>query len=349
MLKEILKEREKSILRYVIHQYILTATPVGSRNIAKKYEIGLSPATIRNIMADLEDLGFLNHPHTSAGRIPTDLGYRFYVDSLMPRISLDQNEKDFIDANLKTAVSDKDIIKTTAELLSTITHQIACVTYPQFEEAKLKKIQIVQLSTSRILIVIEIFSGLVRTITLEISTKIEKKELQVVEKLLNQRLSELTFKQIKESFPERFRDKMNTSLQPIIRLFLDSSDKIFSDNNDDEKAYIYGAKEALSHPEFLETGKFGSIIELIENKDVIIHLIQESSNDTLFSTNISIGLEQKDKNLEDYSLISKKYKVGEINGSLGIIGPTRMEYSKTVAVIEYLAEQISKEMKRLSL
>ncbi len=342
-----LSDREKSILRYVIHQYILTATPVGSRNISKKYDLGISPATVRNIMADLEDAGFLDHPHTSAGRVPTDKGYRYYVDSLMPQPKLKPEEKKLIKKKLDSqGESPDEVLKHASSVLSLITNQLACVTYPRFKDAILEKIQLVKLSTSRMLIVISVKSGLIRTITMEVNTKLSSEKLDTVQRLLNERLSGLKFIDIKASMQERLRDTVKSELEPIIRLFLDSSDKIFSDMTIEDKSYISGARNVLSQPEFKDHEKFESVIELIENKDVIIHFIDERFGEQdMFA--ISIGTESDDEKFQEYSLITKKYKVGEISGALGIIGPKRMEYSKTVAAIEYIAETLSKEMKKL--
>ena len=196
-----LNEREKSILRYVIHQFILTASPVGSRNISKKYDIGLSPASIRNIMSDLEESGFLGHPHTSAGRVPTDKGYRFYVDSLMEPTHLNDLEKDLIKNSIDSANTETDeLIKITSLILSDLTNQLACVTYPKFDNATLEKIQMVQLSSSRVLVVISVKTGLVRTITLEINSKVDSSRLEKVQRILNERLSGLKFSEIRTTF-----------------------------------------------------------------------------------------------------------------------------------------------------
>jgi heat-inducible transcriptional repressor len=347
MINSELSDREKSILRFVIHQYILTASPVGSRNISKKYDLGLSPATVRNIMADLEELGFLDHPHTSAGRVPTDKGYRYYVDSLMPTPKLKQSEKNLIKKKLDAQNdSPEEVLKQASSVLSLITNQLACVTYPKFKDAVLEKIQLVKLSTTRMLIVISVKSGLIRTITMEVNTKLNNDKLDSVQRVLNERLSGLRFAEIKKSAATRLRDTSKSELEPIIRLFLDSSDKIFSDMNIDDKAYISGAKNVLNQPEFYDHDKFESVIELIENKDVIIHFMDERFGDQQMFA-ISIGKEAQNEKFEDYSLVSKKYKIGEITGALGIIGPRRMEYSKTVAAIEYIAEMLSKEMKKI--
>ena len=156
---EELNQREKQILRSIVQQFILTATPVGSRNISKKYDIGFSPATVRNIMADLEESGFVNHPHTSAGRVPTDKGYRYYVDSLMDIERLNTKEKGLIEESLNIIANETDeLVKITSRLLSSITKQIACVTYPNLESGILEKIQIISLTSIRILVVISIKS-----------------------------------------------------------------------------------------------------------------------------------------------------------------------------------------------
>jgi heat-inducible transcriptional repressor len=264
----ILKDREKAILRFVIHQFILTANPVGSRNISKKYDVGLSPASIRNIMSDLEELGYLDHPHTSAGRVPTDKGYRVYVDSLMDPPKLNTNLKQFIDSNLVASAETEDLLKITSAILSDLTSQLALVTYPKFEQAILEKIQIVRLSSSRILVVVSIKAGLVKTITLEIDAEVKSDLIDTVQRFLNERLAGLTFSEIRKTIEDRVRDFNKDSYRPIIRVFLESVDKIFTDISSD-KAIIAGTKNVLKHPEFGNYDQFQSVIELIENKDII--------------------------------------------------------------------------------
>lgn len=341
-----LSDREKSILRYVVHQFILTANPVGSRNISKKSEIGLSPATIRNIMSDLEDSGLLGHPHTSAGRVPTDLGYRFYVDSLMSPSILTERILKQVDSTYETEYKEsEELLKITSALLSQLTQQLACVTYPKLNKAVLEKIQLIKLSSIRILVVITVRTGSVSTITLEISSGIESHNLQMAERLFNERLSGLRFSEIKKSFAERvadYRDKY----KPIIRLFLESVDKIFSNPDKREDAILAGATKIIKNPEFEDPEQLQGIIELIENKNVIIHLMdQRKKEDGQIS--ISIGSENEDEQFEDYSLITKEYKMGELSGTVGIIGPKRMEYSKMVAAITYVAESLTKEIRKV--
>ena len=222
---EELNDREKSILRSVIQQFIITASPVGSRNITKKYEMGVSAATVRNIMADLEESGYINHPHTSAGRVPTDKGYRYYVDSLMEIKSLKSSDKGLINKSLKAEITETDeIFKITSTLLSTITNQLACVTYPDIESGIFEKLQIISLTSTKLMIVISIKSGLVKTITLEIKSTIKRIQLQSVQRIHNERLSGLRFSEIRKTFKDRFKD-VDGKQKTVIRLFIDSVDK----------------------------------------------------------------------------------------------------------------------------
>ncbi len=342
-----LSDREKAILRNVIHQFILTASPVGSRNIAKKYDLGLSPATIRNIMADLEETGFLGHPHTSAGRIPTDKGYRLYVDSLMELSELEDKQKQIISSSFENAVTEtEELLKLTSFLLSDITNQLACVTFPRFSSAILEKLQLVKLSATRILVVLSIRSGLVKTITMELDNEMAQDHIEAIQQLLNERLTNLSFSEIKNTFQERIKDVTLDKYKPIIRFFIDSANKIFSDVSYSDKAFITGAKNILKQPGFDDLSNFQSIIELIENKDVIIH-IMDSKRQESGSFSVSIGSENQIELFSNYSFIVKDYRIGDNAGILGVIGPKRMEYSKSIAAIIYIAELLSIELKRI--
>ena len=341
MLYEDLNDREKTILRSIVQQFILTASPVGSRNITKRFDVGVSPATVRNIMSDLEESGFINHPHTSAGRIPTDKGYRYYVDALMEIQKLKNSDKGFIDKNLDQNILETDeILKIASKLLSTITKQIACVTYPTLDNGILEKIQLVILSSTRLLVVVSIKSGLVKTMTLEFDTEVESEKLHKVESLLNERLNGLTFQEIRKTFKDRLSD-IGDAEKPIIRLFIDSVDRIFKDHKKEDKLLITGATNVIQQPEFDDPGKFQSVIELIEDKDIIIHIMDKKRIGNNNNVLISIGSENEEEKFNEYSLITKEYTFGETSGTVGIIGPKRMEYSKVVAIVSYLGDMLS--------
>jgi len=342
-----LSEREKDILRCIVQQFILTAAPVGSRNISKKPEIGLSAASIRNIMSDLEELGLINHPHTSAGRVPTDKGYRFYVDSLMEVQTLADSEKERIEREFNSYINETDeLLIVASRLLSNITNNIACVLYPNLDSGILSKIHLVQLTGQRILVVISLDSSLVRTITLEVKMEIKESYLSRVQTLMNERLGGLTFAEIRKTFRERFSD-IPESDKPLITYFIDSADKIFADNKPYDKIHITGTKNILSQPEFENPDKFQGIIELIENKDIVIHIFEKSN--ASFGDNrilVSIGSENEDLKLSDYSLVKKEYKANSINGTLGIIGPKRMEYAKVMAIVDYISNVLTSYLKK---
>lgn len=340
-----LSEREKSVLRYVIHQFILTANPVGSRNIAKYYDLNISPATVRNIMSDLEDTGFLNHPHTSAGRVPTDKGYRFYVDSLMEPPKLKIDDKKIIESGLDKVTDEvNEILRITSIILSNITNQLSCITYPSFNDAVLERIQIVQISSTRILAVISIESGLVKTITLEMSAELNAGKLNFIQNFLNEKLSGLRFSEIKKTFAERVQD-VDEAHRPIIRVFLESIDKIFTDLPVSEKTIISGTKNILRQPEFENHEHLQGIIELIEDKEVIVHLMEKQNigrSDVL----VSIGKENEEERLSEYSTILKRYDFSGVSGTVGIIGPKRMEYNRSIAAVLYIAELLSKVLSK---
>ena len=342
---EELNDREKSILRSVVQQFIITASPVGSRYITKKYEMGISPATVRNIMADLEESGYVNHPHTSAGRVPTDKGYRYYVDSLMELKKLKSSDKGLINKSLKAEITETDeIFKITSKLLSTITNQLACVTYPDIESGIFEKLQIINLTSTRLMIVISIKSGLVKTITLEIKSTIKSNQLESVQRILNERLAGLRFTEIRKTFKDRFKD-VDAKQKPVIRLFIDSVDKIFKDDRKTDNLILTGARNVIKQPEFENPENFEGIIELMEDKDIIIHIMEKSTEADQDNVFISIGGENEDIKMRDYSFISKEYKLGETIGMLGIVGPKRMEYSKVVAIVDYIAKMLSEFLK----
>jgi len=296
-------------------------------------------------MSDLEDSGFINHPHTSAGRIPTDKGYRYYVDSLMDIDKLNLKEKGLIDSSIGSLLDEADeIVKVTSRLLSSITKQIACVTYPNLESGIFEKIQIISLTSTKILVVISIKSGLVKTITMELETEIKESQRESIQSLLNEKLAGLSLEEIRNTFRERFSDA-DEEQRPIIRLFIDSVDKLFKDDIKTDRMILTGAKNIIQQPEFENPENFQSIVELIEDKDVIIHIMEKSSISKNEEVYISIGSENLEKKLKEYSFVSKEYKFGETGGTLGIIGPKRMEYSRIVAIVDYLAKVLTEHLK----
>jgi heat-inducible transcriptional repressor len=338
-----LNDREKTILHNIVHSYIQTAIPVGSRYISKRHDIGLSAATIRNVMSDLESLGYLGHPHTSAGRIPTDKGYRFYVNELMEIDQLSEIEQSSIQSQLHGNIETDEILKIASKILGTISHQLSVVTAPQMTSGIFEKLELMQISSTRLLVIISIGSGLVKTIMMEIHSEIARTKLEGVAGLLNERLSGLTLKEIRDTFAERVKEYQHEE-SGLIRLFIESVDKLFDENRRD-KIHIGGTTNILSQPEFDNAKNFKSVIELMENEDIIIHVL-ESGDTKSGAANVTIGEETKIEHLKDFSVVTKTYNVGDISGTIGVLGPKRMEYSKMIPLVDFVATTISNLFER---
>ncbi|MCP4723773.1 MAG: heat-inducible transcription repressor HrcA, partial [bacterium] len=325
----------------VIHYYILTAKPVGSRVIAKKYDLGCSPATIRNVMADLEDMGYLTHPHTSAGRIPTSEGYELYVTQLMRVENLHKSVKQTIRDNVDTLDKNTDfLLNKTSEILGSVSKQLGVVIGPSLDNAVFEKISLLSVTTDRILVVLSLKSGIIKSIVVELQSSLSQSELDKTAEALNSRLSGLTVKSIKQTISKRLKDISHAS-SDIIRLFVDSADKFF--HFDEKKIFVGGAKNIVGQPEFQPHEKVRSVIELIENKDVIVHLLKEASDTKGIS--IKIGDDSQPDLSKAFSIVSTQFSIGDQEGTLGVIGPIRMWYPKMVPLVNYTAEVINQVLK----
>lgn len=339
-MQEHLSDREKTVLRYVVHDFIETATPVGSRYISKRHEdvLMLSSASIRNVMSDLEEKGFIDHPHTSAGRMPTDRGYRFYLDSLMELESLTDKEQKAIRKNLDQAFEREDLLRESSKLLGMISHQLCVVTPPHLSSGVFEKMELVQITGNRLMVIISIKAGLVRTIMLEVATEIDRRKLEELGRLLNERLAGLTIQQIRESFADRLRDISNEE-SGLVRLFIDSVDKLFTVNRG-EKLHISGVDKVIDQPEFVDPEHFRSVIELINNEEIIIHVL-EKNEATPPGVSVTVGGENPEEKLKSYGIITTRYAAGDTAGSIGVIGPKRMNYAKMIPLVDYVARTIS--------
>ncbi|MEX0736692.1 MAG: heat-inducible transcriptional repressor HrcA [Bacteroidota bacterium] len=337
---EQLSERERDILRHVVHNYIQTAVPIGSRYISKRFERQLSPATIRNVMADLEDLGLLSHPHTSAGRVPTDLGYRYYVDFLMEVNELSAHLREDIEKQLDASIGGETLLRETSRLLGKITKQLSIVSSPHIASGVFEKLELIPIAASRLLVVISIRSGLVKTIMLEVGVEIPRQSIEQINRLLNERLAGLTLQQIRETFAERVRDFQDDKTG-LVRLFIDSVDKLFDDVKEHDKVHISGTQNIIDQPEFGDPRNFRSVIELIENEDIIVHLL-EKHDELEKDFVITIGAENNEQKARDYSVVTATYHVEGVMGRVGVIGPRRMDYAKAIPLVDYVAKSIAR-------
>jgi heat-inducible transcriptional repressor len=335
-----LTEREKTVLRCLIHDFIETATPVGSRYISKRHEnvLGLSSASIRNIMSDLEYQGYINHPHTSAGRVPTDLGYRFYLDSLMQVEEVSESERSTIRQNLDRVEEAEELLRESSRLLGRISRQLCVVTSPHLSAGVFEKIELIPVSSTRVMAVLAIKSGLVRTIVLEVAAEIRREKLDAISRMLNERLSGLSLQEIRDSFAERVRD-VQTEESVLIRLFIDSVDKLFVPPRTD-RLHIAGADKVVEQPEFVDPDDFKGVIELINNEEIIVHVLERNETRPP-EVRVTIGEENPEERLKHYSVITATYAAGDVTGSVGVIGPRRMHYAKMIPLVDEVARAIS--------
>jgi len=335
-----LNERERTVLHYVVRDFIETATPVGSRYISKRHEdiLGLSSASIRNVMSDLEYLGYINHPHTSAGRVPTDMGYRFYLDALMHVDALSRKEQDSIREALNSREAEDELLKESSRLIGKISRQLCVISSPKLASGTLERLELVSLSGPRVLVVIAIKSGLVRTMMLEVASEIAREKLEDIARVLNERLAGLTIEEIRTSFAERLKDAAEDDTG-LIRLFIDSVGKIIPADSA-ARIHIAGAESILDQPEFENPAEFRSVIELINDEEIIIHVLAAHESPPP-GVRVAVGEENKERKLAPYSVITTSYAAGDVTGTIGLIGPRRMNYARVIPLVDYVARTIS--------
>ncbi len=262
-----LNDREREILGSIVQLYILSASPIGSRNLAKHLErdLKLSPATIRNVMSDLEELEYISHPHTSAGRIPTDKGYRFYVDTLQK--SNLQFLQNFKNLNIDLSSGNTELIlKDASRVLGMLSHYLAVVRIPYLNDIIVRRIELIPVSSAKLLIILALDSNIVRTLTIEVFNDIHPKMLEAVSTAINEKISGKSICFIRDNFINIIQS-LSFEDTPLIRLFVDSIYKLFTNDSSSEKLHVAGTQNLLSQPEFEDIEKVKGIIELVENED----------------------------------------------------------------------------------
>ena len=335
---EILNYREEEILEAIVQQFVLTGNAVGSRTLSKRRGGELSAATIRNVMADLEEKGYLNHPHTSAGRIPTTKGYRLYVDRLISLTQLSAVEKKLIETKIGDFSGDVDyILENTINVLAKISSQLGVILTPKFQDGILEKIDIISVGSEKVMIVLSIRDGMAKTILLEVKREIPVKSLQNVISILNERLSGLQIREIQSTLPSRMKDVANEN-SGIIRLFVDSANQLFDFTRYSNLKYT-GTSQIVNMPEFSSVEKFSALVELFEEKNIIIHMMEKLSESP--GLKVRIGDENEELSVQECSIVTAPYTLGNVDGLLGVIGPMRMAYRKIIPLVDYTAKIIT--------
>lgn len=332
-----LTEREKTVFMSIVHSFVQTAEPVGSRYLTKRYGLNISPATVRNVMMDLEDKGLIAQPHTSAGRVPTNMGYRQYVNSIMKSAKLSGREKKAIIRKLTDFSQDIDqIVEKSTTVLSEISNQLGVILSPRFNRGKLNKINLVSISDDKLLVILDIKSGLVKTIIVEIDSKVPQTLLETTTQLLNERLHGLSLGELQKSLKERFRD-VDADSKRLLGAIERNADKLVHVDPEGD-FHFSGVKKVISQPDFESKEKIGKILELLDRKDVLVKIMSEQEEE---GVSIVIGDENKEALMQNCSLITTTYQYKDTFGTLGVIGPTRMQYSKVIALVDFMAETLT--------
>jgi heat-inducible transcriptional repressor len=338
-----LTERERVVLAVLIDYYVRTAEPVGSRVIATRFNLGVSPATIRNTLSDLEERGLIEQPHTSAGRVPTESGYRLYVDTLLKTEKLSAADRDKIK---KLLVADynaiEDVLDQTARVLAKVTAQLGVTVMPKFDEAVLNKIDLVQVTDTKVMVIIAVKSGLVRTILLEVDTQISHEAIRQTAELLNENLSGLTLGEIRQTVFERLRNESRGEPQ-LLKLFMEQREHIL-DESAIESLHTDGTTNIMSQKEFKDPEKLREFITLLEERRSLVGLLKH--NIVGDGVSVTIGAEANIEGMKGCSAVIHTYEAGQTRGTIGVIGPTRMEYAKLISVVDYTAKVLSEILSR---
>lgn len=338
MMVEELDKRKQRILQAIIQEHIISASPIGSRTLAKKYSLDVSPATIRNEMADLEDLGYLEQPHTSAGRIPSDKGYRYYVDELIRR---EKQDVSGIIKNIEDLYQDlqnvQDIISGMAKMLSNITHYTALVSEPKTQVSRLKKVEIMQLENNSLLVVLVTDTGMVNNKIIKLQQSLSARKISYLnsflsDKLENKLLSELDLNYL-NSLEKELLAKLDLSVD-LFKQFYNELEGAFEP--DGVKVYLGGTSYILEQPEFNDLERLKKMLKLLDQEEMLKKIINSISNQDL---EIKIGQENELEDIKNCSLVVATYYISNrAVGKIGVIGPTRMEYPRVISSVDVISD-----------
>ncbi|MDK2868155.1 MAG: heat-inducible transcriptional repressor [Clostridiales bacterium] len=332
-----ISDRQLRILEAIINDFIDTAQPVGSRTISKKYPLGISSATIRNEMADLEELGYLQQPHTSAGRIPSDLGYRLYVDSLINPHSISVEEKELIQSLLLHKIIEAtDVANQASELIANFTHLVSIVTIPQFNKCKLANLKMMKITDAKVLLILVTNTGVVKSLQLALTNTDQFILDKISDTLLNSLIGETI-----ENIDVRSILKMKEKLQgfgnivdyliPILRDALKGLNET--------ELYIKGEENILTISEFNDSDKARQLFNFFKSEESLIQLLEAVEPNRI---SIKIGSEIGIDVLEPCSMITSSYKVdGKSDGKILVIGPKRMDYGNVISIVNYISNTLS--------
>jgi heat-inducible transcriptional repressor len=345
MREEPLSEREQGVLEAVIRTYVETAEPAGSRTVARRFGLGISPATVRNTMSDLEEKGYLFHPHTSAGRVPTDLAYRLYVDGLLDRPRLLAAERTSLRLELEQGTEGaaiEQVIRRAAQVLGLLTQELGVAVAPRLDEAVLERIDLFPLAERKILLVMTLRAAGARTVYVDVHAAIPPSTLASVAAILNERLGGLRLRDVRETLPDRLRDTAagDAAASELLNVFVQQAEEWFvTPRGDDAGLHLGHASVLAEQPEFSSGERLRALIELTERREMLTRVLgRRIGADGL---RVTIGVEHGDPALADFTVVTSEYRVGNLKGVIGVIGPTRMPYERVIALVDGTSALIS--------
>jgi heat-inducible transcriptional repressor len=335
-----LDERPREILRMIIRSYVTSGEPVGSRTLAKSMDWRLSPATIRNIMSDLEEEGYLAQPHTSAGRIPSERGYRFYVDNLADSGRLSKSDERYISRMLAESETPEDVMSRASMVLSTISKNVGIVIAPPMAATVLKHIEFVDLSDGKILVVFVSKAGLLQRKLIRVGEPYTQDELDKAGRYLVEKFSGKTLTEIRNELL-RMMQVERTLFDRMLSL-LQTWGETLREEAEADSIYLQGTTNIINQPEFADVERMRSLFQMFEEKSRLVKILNECiSSNPPEGVKIAIGSELGVANLRDFTLITSSYASDDHTaGFLGIIGPIRMEYERGISIVGYLGRVI---------
>ena len=338
-----LTDRERRVLAAVIQSYVESAEPAGSRALSRRYDLGVSPATIRNTMSDLEEKGFLFHPHTSAGRIPTDRAYRAYVESLTEVAPPPGAESRRLVAELRGGDNAIEaILRRAAQTLGVLTQELGVALGPRLDQTVLEKLELMRISTDRLILVLTLGGGLARTIFVDVPSEIADHAVTAVQQVLNERLAGLTLRDIRNTLGARLRDTIAVgNAAELLNIFIEEGEQMFDvPIGSGPDAVVLGQASLLAdQPEFASGDGMRRVIELTETRTLLADVLRNRAHGPGLS--ITIGNEHGDPLLERFTMVTAEYHSGSITGVIGVIGPTRMPYDKVISLVTHTSQLVS--------
>lgn len=341
-LAEILNGRSRLILESIIEDYIATAEPVGSRAVTRRHGLNVSPATVRNVMSDLEELGFLSSPHTSAGRIPTEKAYRFYVNALLQMGAVSSDDLDKVKNRWQIEGGDvQEILREASRMLSSLSHYAGIVLAPRFTETIFRHIEFVKLSGRKVLVVLVTKNGIVQNRIIETEEELHSEDLVRMSNLLDELLEGLPINEVKQKIIEEMGSE-KAQYDLFMKKALSLSEQ--SLGSDAVELIIEGQSNIMDQPEFADVTKMREIFRAFEEKNQLVNLLDRSL--AADGVQIFIGSETRLSRMEGMSIITTTYMSGEKRlGVLGVIGPTRMGYANVIPIVDYAGKLVSRLLK----